>query len=46
MGLWVINMHSLFNIDETDVKILQALIRGTSSKLKDIANDYEYHPLQ
>ena len=30
-------MNSTFEIDETDVKILQALIRDDRSKLKDIA---------
>ena len=30
-------MYSTFEIDETDVKILQALIRDARSKLKDIA---------
>jgi DNA-binding Lrp family transcriptional regulator len=30
-------MYSTFEIDETDVKILQALIRNDRSKLKEIA---------
>ena len=30
-------MYSTFEIDETDVKILQALIRDDRSKLKEIA---------
>ena len=32
-------MNSTFEIDETDVKILKALIRDARSKLKDIANE-------
>ena len=32
-------MNSIFEIDETDVKILKALIRDSRSKLKDIANE-------
>ena len=32
-------MNSTFEIDETDVKILKALIRDSRSKLKDIANE-------
>ena len=32
-------MHSTFEIDETDVKILQALIRDARSKLNDMANE-------
>ncbi len=32
-------MQSMYNIDKTDVKILQALIRDARSKLKDIANE-------
>ncbi|HDQ06307.1 MAG TPA: Lrp/AsnC family transcriptional regulator [Candidatus Bathyarchaeota archaeon] len=32
-------MKSIFNIDKTDVKILQALIRDARSKRKDIANE-------
>ena len=32
-------MHSTCEIDEKDVKILQALIKNSRSKLKDIANE-------
>lgn len=32
-------MKSIFNIDKTDIKILQALIRDARSKRKDIANE-------
>ena len=32
-------MNSIFEIDETDVKILQALIKDARSKLKDVANE-------
>jgi Lrp/AsnC family transcriptional regulator for asnA, asnC and gidA len=32
-------MKSVFNIDKTDVKILQALIKDARSKRKDIANE-------
>ena len=32
-------MNSILEIDETDVKILQALIKDARTKLKDIANE-------
>lgn len=34
-------MKSIFNLDKTDVKILQILINDVRTKLKDIANECE-----
>ena len=39
--LVVLSMKPIFKIDETDVKILQALIRDARTKLKDIADECE-----